>query len=261
MTDLWLVSACSQVSQPARSAMHSSSAATQHPVPFTCDTQVFTCFKPLQLNVCPLFEKAMEQKKHLVLGHQSCTRSAAHLCLLRPCLLPAMPWHRAPPQLLWAYAEAVHDDICPQVKTLCVAGCGQKEKKKKKITSLKQAVLQLSNLPSRVYTAYHTVPWEKQLYSSNPIPLPACHKYHTATESGTWLVSRILFTCAWALQQNKSTRNQQLHDSSAECNSPPSCYLKAGRKDSWKDAHLNILLCGYFWNDISCSPLVAKPCK
>lgn len=136
-----------------------------------------------------------------------------------------------------------------------------KRKKKKKITSLKQAVLQLSNLPSRVYTAYHTVPWEKQLYSSNPIPLPACHKYHTATESGTWLVSRILFTCAWALQQNKSTRNQQLHDSSAECNSPPSCYLKAGRKDSWKDAHLNILLCGYFWNDISCSPLVAKPCK
>lgn len=110
--------------------MHSSSSATQHPVPFTCDTQVFTCFKPLQLNGCPLFEKATEQKQHPVLGHQSCTRPAAHLCLLRPCLLPAMPCHRAPPQLLWAYTEAVHGDICPQVKTLCAAGCGQKEKKK-----------------------------------------------------------------------------------------------------------------------------------
>lgn len=36
---------------------------------------------------------------------------------------------------LWAYTEAVHDDICLQLETLCTTGCGQKSKEKSSNTS------------------------------------------------------------------------------------------------------------------------------
>lgn len=70
---------------------------------------------------------------------------------------------------LWAYTEAVHDDICLQLEMLCTTGCGQKSKEKKTLT---QAVLWLSNLPSGVYTGTTTLfHKEKQLHSSSPIHL------------------------------------------------------------------------------------------
>lgn len=42
--------------------------------------------------------------------------------LLAPSCCSATPW------TLWAYTEAIHDDIYLRLKTLCNKGCGQKKK-------------------------------------------------------------------------------------------------------------------------------------
>lgn len=69
---------------------------------------------------------------------------------------------------LWAYTEAVHDDICLQLETLCTAGCGQRSKEISSNTSCSW----LSNLPPGAYTGTTTLfHKEKQLHSSNPIHL------------------------------------------------------------------------------------------
>lgn len=49
------------------------------------------------------------------------TSSRYFLLALSCCL--ATPW------TLWAYTEAIHNDIYLQLKTLCAKGCGQKKKK------------------------------------------------------------------------------------------------------------------------------------
>lgn len=45
--------------------------------------------------------------------------------------LLALSCHLATPCTVWAYTEAIHDDICLHLKKLCTKGRGQKKKKKR----------------------------------------------------------------------------------------------------------------------------------
>lgn len=60
--------------------------------------------------------------------------SSTYFLLATSCCL-VTPW------TLCACTEAIHDDICLQLKTLCAKGRGQKKKKRLKKKALTQAVL------------------------------------------------------------------------------------------------------------------------
>lgn len=69
-------------------------------------------------------QNTQPKRKHFAGGHHFWSKPRAPLVCISSWLHPASWLHLK----LWAYTEAVRDDICLQLETLCTTGCGQKSK-------------------------------------------------------------------------------------------------------------------------------------